>query len=1488
MKPSRSSSLFAQLLVAASFALVCLLPATANAQTDLFDQPSSQPKVPNNLLLSLSVEYPTAVAVAYPYVSGNYTSATCNNGGSSSSGSGKPYCNLTTSTYLGYFDPTKCYSYYTSTTDANAPYFVPYGNASVTSNGGTSGTSGYTCTSSTTNQLWSGNWLNWASMQTIDVFRWALTGGYRSIDTTALTVLQKGWSSNQGSFGSASNSDTPDKSVSRSADISGATPFTSSGGWSTLNTRIGTLGYVMWVSSTNANMDETNVSPTSSTQPALGLVNGTGGSLASTPVAYNGQNSYVSSSNSAYANPGTIYALQIRVQVCDTAKTVESNCTYYGANSSPAITTDSKPEGLIQQYALSMRFAAMGYLDDSNTDRDAGVLRASMKFVGPMQPVIGSSNISNSTLAEWSGTTGIFATNPSPNDITLSATSPTPAVTNSGVVNYLNKFGMTSGIYKSSDPVSELYYAGIRYFENIGTSGVPSGAGNSSPAWGPWVTGTSPNYTSGNLSSTFVDGFPVITTWADPILYACQFNYILGIGDVNTHTDANIPGSNLTDANEVSAMPVDNILSAVSYSGQTGVGAADAMIAQLENFTGVTGWAPCCTATYEIAGLAYYAHTNDIRPNDFNTTASGNLNPDGSKIYTQSINSTYWLDVQEYQTYVMNNQYYLATKWGGFTVPTGFQPWATTNTNTSYVPQLTTTVNGITTETPMSVASWYTNGGLQGNTTSSSCSSTTPNSGNDGGSAVCNWQPDNYFSALDARGMVTGLQSAFSKASSGGVDFGTAFSSTSANLTSSTTTNLTYSYKSKYNPSGWSGDVIGNTVVFSAAGVPTYTQIWDAATILNGTGTAATTAAMATLASNRVIVTCCQSSSPTSNTFTTAPAAGSWGFPFEATATTGTSLSTTTFARTNYASFSDVPNVASANEIPANFVAYLRGDREHEVCVSSSTTTCTVTNGYYRSRTTLLGDIIDSQLTAVGAPSALYSNSSNPGYSTFVTTYASRKQVVYVGANDGMMHAFDGTNASTGGKELFAYIPSFVYGCDNTTTCSSTSTPSASTPVISSVNGLTSLGNTTFTHHYLVDSTPVVTDIDLNNTGGSNLTSGSSYTSKWASVLIGGLGKGGHGYYAIDVTDPTTWTSETAVAGKVLWEFTDSRMGDSYGTPVVVKTAQYGWVAILTSGYNNADGNGYFFIVNAATGQLLQAIEVTPSTASATNQTGLAHPTAYVNDYTNYTADAVYAADLLGDLWRLDLTPSSGAYTATQIATLDDPSGNPQPVTTDPYPDQQPNTLNRYVFVGTGRLLGTSDTSSTQIQTFYAIIDGKTTVGGFYGSNTTENNTPLPSGVSFPITRANMVDNTNLSTGITLDTTKPMGWYADLPTDPTTGVAARVTVDPQTYYGIVAFAGNLPTGVTAATACYPGGSAYNYATTFATGVSALVDPNNSNAPINYSLTTGLTTQLQFQNINGQVFLESGSSTGAVNPIPGSWISNGNLHRVNWREVPTSD
>jgi type IV pilus assembly protein PilY1 len=554
-------------------------------------------------------------------------------------------------------------------------------------------------------------------------------------------------------------------------------------------------------------------------------------------------------------------------------------------------------------------------------------------------------------------------------------------------------------------------------------------------------------------------------------------------------------------------------------------------------------------------------------------------------------------------------------------------------------------------------------------------------------------------------------------------------------------------------------------------------------------------------------------------------------------------------ARTNYATFANVVGVPPLSQSAANYLAYLRGDRSKEL---------SQVNGVYRNRTWLLGDIVNSKVNAVGPPEPRFNESTNPGFTAYRVANASRKAVVYVGANDGMLHAFDGSipPATGGGAELFAYVPSFLYG-------TATSGP---------LTGLASLGTPTFTHHYLVDQTPVVYDIDLARTNGA------SGTPNWRSMLIGGLGKGGKGYFAIDVTDPSLWTSEAAVASKVKWEFTDPDMGNSYGPANVYKTKKYGWVVVFTSGYNNVDGVGYIFIVDPATGTLLEKIST--GFGSVTQQSGLTHAIGYAQDLSDGTVDAIYAGDLFGNVWRFDVG-GTGSYPAPEkIAELRDPSGQPQPITTAPLIEIQPSTQKRYVLIGTGRLLDPSDVASAQVQSFYAIADGN--VDKFYTAST------LPAGVSFPIHRSNMNANTNLLLGIGAAPSNPLGWYFDL-SYTSNGASERINVNPVANYGFVVFAANLPNG----DACNPSGTNRVFGLNIGTGQSLLRVGGVGTAKIPFSTKfDGLVTDLGLLSTNGGTGQDTtaliGTNKGQTGQLDYDTNGGTGTTKLNWRELPTAD
>jgi type IV pilus assembly protein PilY1 len=783
-------------------------------------------------------------------------------------------------------------------------------------------------------------------------------------------------------------------------------------------------------------------------------------------------------------------------------------------------------------------------------------------------------------------------------------------------------------------------------------------------------------------------------------------------------------------------------------------------------------------------------------PNDF-------LNSDGSKSGIQTL-STYWVDVLEYGTFYNQNQYWMATKYGGFTVPNGYTEFTTP------------VVGGVSWPTSI----WASNGRTVAN-------------------GSTNYTvPDNYFSGRDSAAMVTGLSNAFSQISSAISATTTALAISTPQLVS--TNNAAYSVS--YDSSTWTSQLIGSSLSYDVNGNATTTAVWNALPNLDAQVTA-------------------NGYSSGSRNIATWNDATKAGVPFVATSLSSAEQTDLTPPSTGITA--------------TTAVNYLRGDRSNEGTL-------------FRTRASpgLLGDIVDSRAIAVGPPSGPIQNQNNLGYAAFQSTYAARKTVVYAGSNDGMLHAFDGSISSsdpTAGKELWAYVPGAIYA-------GPTGTPY--------VNGLVSRTFKTFTHYYLVDASPVIQDVDFDNAGGSF----SSTNSDWHSILVGGLGKGGMSFYAIDVTNPAAMTSDSAVAGKVLWEFNQSTItsygstatiGYSFGLAAIVKTAKYGWVVILTSGYDNADGIGYFFMVNPKTGALLEP-PISTGAGSATSPLGLTFATAYINDSTDGTADAIYAGDLYGDVWRVDLTPKTGNYAApTKIAHVVDPSaGNPQPITTRPLIAVSGTTGKRYVVFGTGKTLASTDLSSTQQNTIYSIYDGTGASGGFF----TSSSPTLPTGVTYPIVRSELQAVTSLITGVPSSTTSKMGWYIDLAAATSSVAAEQVDVDPTEDNGIAAFGINLNNG----SACSPSGSGRVVAFDVGTGITALTDSNGN--PIGSYQLSNRIVDLTYVNVNGSSIdltvgttgtnTNTGTGTGTgtsgnacqlCNP-PGNFTTSNSPTKLNWHEV----
>jgi type IV pilus assembly protein PilY1 len=343
----------------------------------------------------------------------------------------------------------------------------------------------------------------------------------------------------------------------------------------------------------------------------------------------------------------------------------------------------------------------------------------------------------------------------------------------------------------------------------------------------------------------------------------------------------------------------------------------------------------------------------------------------------------------------------------------------------------------------------------------------------------------------------------------------------------------------------------------------------------------------------------------------------------------------------------------------------------------------------FRSRAHKLGDIVHSEPLYVGAPSQLYPDSWHVAdYSAFRGANSGRDPMLYVGANDGMMHAFDAVT----GVEKYAYIPRVLL------------------PELNALSHKPTPGQD-FNHHYYVDDTPVSGDV--------------FFAGAWHTVLVGGLGGGGKGIYALDITDGPSGAAEATIAtNRALWEFTtanDVDMGYSFSRPSIVKLKNGAWGAVFGNGYNSANHKAVLYIVDVEDGSIIKKFEM--GVGDASNSNGLSTPTVADTDG-DMIADRIYAGDLLGNVWSVDISDvsvagwkfsydtlavSNTAVAKTPLFTASDGAGGRQPITAPITLSQHPyGPLAGYILnFGTGKYLGSTDNTSTgQVtQSMYGIWD---------------------------------------------------------------------------------------------------------------------------------------------------------------------------------------
>ncbi|MFM8330227.1 MAG: pilus assembly protein [Candidatus Methylumidiphilus sp.] len=534
---------------------------------------------------------------------------------------------------------------------------------------------------------------------------------------------------------------------------------------------------------------------------------------------------------------------------------------------------------------------------------------------------------------------------------------------------------------------------------------------------------------------------------------------------------------------------------------------------------------------------------------------------------------------------------------------------------------------------------------------------------------------------------------------------------------------------------------------------------------------------------------------------------------------------------------------------------WVRGDNSNE------------DSGVYRTRSgTVLGDIVNSDPVYVGAEDYAYdilpegaatltdgSLNSN-SYQSFVKSKATRQAMVYLGANDGMLHGFNaGTYQSStqsfnsgDGSEVLAYVPNALIGA-----------PLAKMAELPP-------GGTYFQHVFGVDGSSSVGDAFINGA--------------WKTVLVGITGAGGKSVFALDVTAPSSFS-----ASKVLWEISDTDaaastpaagdaaaihgdLGYTLAQPLIVRLngadneGKPRWAAIVANGYNSgydADNNGYgagdrvgghavLFIINLADGHLIKKIDTgAAGIDGVVTKNGLSTPIAVDID-NNRTADYVYAGDLTGNMWKFDISDANANnwgsfYNTTGGSPVPKPmfvacassettcsDANRQPITAKPnvgVANASGQGGGIMVYVGTGKYFELGDNvvpSTPQTQTFYALWDDNTRTA-IARSNlvaqtiltqpdktitkTAPDGTTTSTTVTLRTTSANNVDYVGAVTPSVVPAKR--GWYMDLltPTSvtPNGSLGERVVAYPLVRSGRVIFESMMPTPVTS---CSQGGTSW--------------------------------------------------------------------------------
>ncbi|UCF76428.1 MAG: pyrrolo-quinoline quinone, partial [Betaproteobacteria bacterium] len=662
-----------------------------------------------------------------------------------------------------------------------------------------------------------------------------------------------------------------------------------------------------------------------------------------------------------------------------------------------------------------------------------------------------------------------------------------------------------------------------------------------------------------------------------------------------------------------------------------------------------------------------------------------------------------------------------------------------------------------------------------------------------------------YFSAKDPTSLQKGLTEALST-----IKITTGAAASSATSTPNITPTDNYIFSSTYRTARWDGEVVAERID-TVTGDIIPGLAWSAGSQLN---------ARVNLASD----------TRTIYTFTTVFANNRKDFLYG-----NMSVAQKAWFDNKCAALPQCASMSAADQIRVNsgtnLINWLRGQSGN--------------SDVYRARENVLGDTVNSKPAFVGAPNLQYADPVTPDYASFKTANVSRQGMLYIAANDGMLHAFNGDT----GQEMWAWVPRMIW------------------PELHKL----AVSNYDAAHRYFVDGSPIAMDVFFKS------------QNKWKTVLVGGLKGGGRGFFALDITDPLSpkglWEVCADPTGKLECTDKDDNIGFSFGDPVITKWAKNPdkWVAIVSSGYNNVspgDGQGWIYVIDLETGLILD--KKSTGEGDTTTPSGLAYLTGFAKNFAvDNTATYVYGGDLNGNVWRLDMKNMN----LKRIAQLFDASSpaKPQSVTTRVDVTEFDAGF-RAIYVGTGRLLGASDLQDPATLSPPENRAYQQTVYGFKDTGGDLGNLRLPAANLVQQTISVIDATTRTISNNAVDWSTQNGWYVDFnPAGQSPG--ERVTIDPQLVRGVLLVATNEPNSEP----CAAGGNSWAYQFDYRSGsyvasaaaqvVGTKLSPALVAGVVVYRLPSG---QLKYSAID----VTGKKTVGGVSPGPGGTIGK----RVSWREL----